>query len=519
MVREDRYKIIGVLGEGGMGTVYLAEDRRLPGKKWAIKEIRDGAPGSWALREAAALAGLSHPGLPQVADYFESEDGKRGYLVMEHIEGETMEERFVRNGRKADAAAAVRWALQLCDVLGYLHGIRPHPVIHRDLKPSNVLITAQDRVVLIDFGISRLEKGTGQDTVRLGTIGFAAPELIARGRTDPRSDLYSLGAVLFYLLSGGRHPSVLARPAAEELAEAPPGLRQIVGKLLDPDPERRYPDAESVKAALKTVMAELARMEAGGEQPGTGGAGRKRLVAVLSLYPGAGSTVAVLAMAALMARRNVSHAVLEHPAAEPVLDGWLDPAVLDGREGGTLWLTAGRLRERFGEWNETVQLQALLEADAQVIVADLSHGWEERTAERLLALADETVIVAGSRSIPLASRPVQEHLGKAAFWLETGRSVTLFWNGASVQPDSRVEQPPFRTVVRLPLCPALPIWESSGNPGRLPNDPELRPWLDRIDAWLLGLCAAWRIPVGTGRKRKSLIFWKKGIDNLLPDLV
>jgi serine/threonine-protein kinase len=518
-MREDRYKIIGVLGEGGMGTVYLAEDRRLPGKKWAIKEIREGAPGSGALREAAALAGLSHPGLPQVADYFESEDGKCGFLVMEHIEGETMEERFVRCGRKVDAAAAVRWAVQLCDVLGYLHGIRPHPVIHRDLKPSNVLITAQDRVVLIDFGISRLEKGTGQDTVRLGTIGFAAPELLARGRTDPRSDLYSLGAVLFYLLSGGRHPAALARPAAEELENVPFGLRQIVGKLLEPDPDRRYSDAESVKTALQAVMAELSRSEAGKEPSGAGGAGRKRLVAVLSLYPGAGSTVAVLAMAALMARRNLSHAVLEHPAAEPVLDGWLDPAVLDGRDGGTLWLTAGHLRERYGEWNDTVQLQALLEADAQVIVADLSHGWEEGTAERLLALADETVIVAGSRSLPLASRPVRENVGKAAFWLEAGRSVTLFWNGASIHPDPRIAQLPFRAVVRLPHCPELPVWECSGNPDRMPDDPELRPWLGRIDDWLLGLFAGWRIPVETGRRRKSLIFWKKGIDNLMPDLV
>lgn len=511
MVGAERYKIVGVLGAGGMGTVYLAEDRRLPGKRWAIKEIRPAA-GTGSLGEAAALVRLSHPGLPQIADYFEAEDGSCGYLVMEHIEGETMEERFVRSGRKVDAATVVRWAVQLCDVLAYLHGLKPHPVIHRDLKPSNVIITGQERVVLIDFGISRLARGPGQDTVRLGTIGFSAPELLTSGRTDERSDLYSLGAVLFYLLSGGRLPAALAGPATDELKGVPFVLKQVVEKLLEPLPEHRFPDAASVKAALLPLLADSLRQRAEGAAD-PGGAGRKRVLALLSLYPGAGSTACGLAVAALLGRRGIRHAYLEHPAAEPVLDNWLSPRLLEAADDRAVWLTAGRLAERYGDWNETVQLQALLEAPAQVVTVDLSHRWEADGLERLVQLADETVVVAGPRRMPLESRPVRDRLRKTAFWLETGRSVTLFWNGAERRPDPRLAGLPFRAVVRLPLCPALQDWEASGNPFGLLADPKLAPWLGRIEDWLSSLLARWRMPGKPGKTRKTFIFWKKGIDN------
>lgn len=504
----DRYKIVGVLGEGGMGKVYLAEDRRLPGKTWAIKEIRAAGPagaGGWG--EAAALVRLSHPGLPQIADYFPAEDGIAGYLVMEHIEGETMEQRFHRCGRKPGPGLVLRWAVQLCDVLGYLHGIRPHPVIHRDLKPSNVIITSQERVVLIDFGISRLKRGRGRDTAQLGTIGFAAPELLEHGRTSPLSDLYSLGAVLFYLLSGGRHPLSATRPVAEELAAAPFPLRQIVEKLLEPVPEHRFPDADSVKAALLPLLADASRVQ--GAPAGPDGAGRKRVLALASLYPGAGSTVFGMALSALLGRHAVGHAHLEHPAAEPVLDGWLDPSVFDGRRAQTEWLTAARLRERYGDWHAAVQLQALFETEARVVAADLSHCWEGEDVERLLALADETVVVAGPRRIPLGGRTVQERLRKTRLWLEAGRPVTLVWNGSARRPDPRLAELPFRTVLRLPHCPALPDWEAGGDPHGMLHDPALGPWLERIEDWLLALLAEWRIAFKPAKRRKRARFLEK----------
>lgn len=512
MMRGNRYKIAGVLGEGGMGKVYLVEDLHLPGKKWAMKQIRSGkfgGGGGPGTGEAAALVRLSHPGLPHVADYFESEDGASGFLVMEHVEGKTMEQLFVDEGRRLPAEQVLRWAVQLCDVLGYLHGRRP-PVVHRDLKPSNVIITGQDRVVLIDFGISRLDAGKGQDTVKLGTIGFAAPELLAGGRTGPASDLYGLGAVMFYLLSGGKFPPAAPGEAAEQLADVPPALRHAVAKLLNPEPEHRFPDAGSVKAALLQMLAGSGEDPAGGM--GGNGGGRKRVLALLSLYPGAGSTVIGLAAAALLRRHRVAHAYLEHPAAEPVLDAWLDPAVREEGRCRTAWLTAALLEERYGTWNEANQLHLLYETDTRVMLADLSHGWAADTAENLLALADETVIVAGPRHLQLTGRPVRERLRKAAMWLEAGRAVSLIWNGALRRPPALLRELPFRSVLHLPPCPGLPDWEGSGDPQALLVDRELSPWADRLEAWLLSLCGDWGIPAGGGKRRLFSRF-KKGIDN------
>lgn len=512
MVRGNRYKIVGVLGEGGMGTVYLVDDLHLPGKKWAMKEIRSGkfgGTGGVGTGEAAALIRLSHPGLPHVADYFETEDGSGGFLVMEHVEGKTMEQLFVEKGKQLPLDTVLRWAVQLCDVLGYLHGIRPHPVIHRDLKPSNVIITAQERVVLIDFGISRLDRGKGQDTVKLGTIGFAAPELLARGRTGPASDLYALGAVLFYLLSGGRFPLAATEAVAEQLTEVSHALRHVVAKLLDPVPEHRYPDAAAVKEALLPLLAGTGVHLA---ENGFSGTGRKRVLALLSLYPGAGSTVIGLAATALLRRHRVAHAYFEHPAAEPVLDAWLDPAVGEEGDGRIGWLTAGRLQERYGTWNEAVQLQVLYETDTRVLLADLSHRWTADTAENLLALADETVIVAGPRHLHLNSRPVRERLDKVALWLEGGRSVSLVWNGSLRRPASVLNGLPFHSVLHLPFCEGLPVWEASGDPRAVLRKRELSPWTDRLEEWLLSLCGGWGIPAGGG-KRGLFSRLKKTIDN------
>jgi serine/threonine-protein kinase len=206
---QGRYHILHQIGGGGMGTVYLAEDARLPGRHCAIKEVspaylppheRDWAVSAFR-REAQILAGLEHPGLTAVIDFFE--DGGNWYLVMELIEGETLEVRLRRMpGSRLPATDALDIMRQLCDVLEYLHS-QPSPVVFRDLKPSNVMFTPQGQVKLIDFGIARFFKpGQTQDTAYLGTPGYAAPEQYGKGQTDQRSDIYSLGVVLHQMLTG-----------------------------------------------------------------------------------------------------------------------------------------------------------------------------------------------------------------------------------------------------------------------------------------------------------------------------
>src|SRR6266704_2200175 len=152
-------------------------------------------------REALLLAGLTHPNLPSIYDHF-SEAG-RWYLVMDFIEGETLEERLNKEPEgRLSVEEAQRIGIQLCTVLGYLHGRQP-PIIFRDLKPANIMMTPDGHLYLIDFGIARhFKPGQAKDTIAFGSPGYAAPEQYGKAQTTARSDIYSLGANLHQLLTG-----------------------------------------------------------------------------------------------------------------------------------------------------------------------------------------------------------------------------------------------------------------------------------------------------------------------------
>ncbi|HEU5100399.1 MAG TPA: serine/threonine-protein kinase, partial [Roseiflexaceae bacterium] len=223
---QDRYRLIRLLGSGGFGAVYLAEDQRL-GRAVALKEM-DAArlgPDERAVaeqlfeREARMLASLDHPGLTRIWDFFQHD--RRAFLVMEYVPGRTLRDLVQARGGPLDESLVLECALQLCDVLAYLHSRQP-PVIFRDLKPANVMVVPGDgrweigdgsipspnsqlpapRFVLIDFGIARLFKPDQPgDTLIIGTPGYAPPEQYGQGQTDQRSDIYSLGATLYELLT------------------------------------------------------------------------------------------------------------------------------------------------------------------------------------------------------------------------------------------------------------------------------------------------------------------------------
>ena len=205
----DRYVVVRVIGRGGMGAVYLVTDTLDQNRVMALKEmsntaIVDARDRAMAVeqfrREAELLRRLRHPNLPIVSDEFALDD--RYYLVMEYVPGSTLQQMLDRGEGPFPEARVVAWANQLCDVLHYLHRQQP-PIIFRDLKPGNIMIMADDRLKLIDFGIARLFKpGQRQDTMLLGTQGYAAPEQYGGGQSDARSDVYALGATLFSLLTG-----------------------------------------------------------------------------------------------------------------------------------------------------------------------------------------------------------------------------------------------------------------------------------------------------------------------------
>src|SRR5712692_10097619 len=257
-----RYQLVSRIGQGGMGAVYKASDTRLDDRLVAIKEMSKAGLPSALLEEAEAaferearlLGKLLHPNLPRIHDHFTEND--RSYLVMDFIDGETLEDYLDRTGRRPFPVEQVLdWAEQLCDVLSYLHNHQP-PIVFRDLKPANVMISESGHIFLIDFGIARLFKpGQSHDTVALGSPGYAAPEQYGKAQSTPRTDIYCLGALLHYLLSG-LDPSeqpFFFRPTSQVNPTVPPELEVLLQKMLEMDADRRPASAQDVLKALRTT--------------------------------------------------------------------------------------------------------------------------------------------------------------------------------------------------------------------------------------------------------------------------
>ena len=204
-----RYLIVEKIAEGGMGAIYLAKDLRLDGKTVALKEMstdkiplkeRDKVLKAFE-REAELLASLRHPNLTRVTDCFEEQG--RHYMVMEFIEGETLDALLKHRSQPFPEEQVLIWAEQLCDVLSFLHNQQPSAIIYRDVKPGNIMIVQDtDRVKLIDFGIARIYKPhKKKDTIPFGTEGYAPPEQYGGKQTDARADIYALGVTLHQLLT------------------------------------------------------------------------------------------------------------------------------------------------------------------------------------------------------------------------------------------------------------------------------------------------------------------------------
>ncbi|RRR69796.1 MAG: serine/threonine protein kinase [Candidatus Viridilinea halotolerans] len=275
---QERYELTQKLGQGGMGAVYLARDRRLSTVRWAVKELSDAQisdpqerqQAAFAFRrEAELLASLNHPNLPRVTDHF-TEDGK-SYLVMELVEGESLQAFIEREGLPRPVSEVLGWVEQLCAVLHYLHSQRP-PVIFRDLKPSNIMLTPTGQVKLIDFGIARLFKpGQATDTQAFGTMGYSAPEQYGQGQTDQRSDIYSLAVVSHQLLTGYDPTNTPFRlPAAAQLnPQVPPALSEALERAMHNDRAQRFADVSALRQVLRdsSNLAPAANVEARSAAP------------------------------------------------------------------------------------------------------------------------------------------------------------------------------------------------------------------------------------------------------------
>lgn len=199
-ILNERYEILDILGTGGMGDVYLGRHIKLD-SKWAIKRIKKNFKGGTdVLNEFKILKKINHNSLPRVFDMFE--DDTYVYIVIDYIEGISLQ-KYLKDKVKLSEKETINIAKKLCKVLIYLHNFKPNPIIYRDLKPSNIIIINETDIKLVDFGIAReFKKDAKLDTVFIGTRGYAAPEQYGYGQTNQASDIYSLGILMYEMMTG-----------------------------------------------------------------------------------------------------------------------------------------------------------------------------------------------------------------------------------------------------------------------------------------------------------------------------
>lgn len=267
-VLQERYRIIGTLGVGGFSSVYQARDMRFANvtKLCAIKEMINLAPDPKIReittrtfeREASILATLDHPSVVSVHDYFS--EGDRSYLVLEFIRGKDLESFLAEDTALFDQKSVLDWALQICDVLSYLHQHKPNPIVFRDMKPSNVMLDPHGRIRLIDFGIAKLFQSEEKNTT-IGTEGYAPPEQY-RGEASPAGDVYGLGATLHHLLTR-QDPrleppfSFQERPIHAVNPDVSSALEQVIMRCVQYNAAERYMDAIQVREALLAVQRRI----------------------------------------------------------------------------------------------------------------------------------------------------------------------------------------------------------------------------------------------------------------------
>ncbi len=253
-----KYEIVKAIGKGGMSAVYLAKDQS-SGMQCAVKVVeRSGCEkdSSVIVQSLAAEAGLlkrlSSPQLPKIYDIMESSDSF--IMVMEYIEGVSLDRVLIENGPQ-EVENVIGWGMQICDVFSYLHEQTP-PIIYRDMKPANIMLKADGSIKIIDFGTARTQKYAvmQQDTTLFGTVGFAAPEQYGgMGQSDPRSDIYCLGATMYNLITGKMPNQGIRMSIANTDGLKDSTIGQVLVKCLQDDPNMRYQTARELRQDLEQL--------------------------------------------------------------------------------------------------------------------------------------------------------------------------------------------------------------------------------------------------------------------------
>ncbi len=253
IILDGKYKIIKMIGRGGMGSVYVAENIKL-NTLWAIKEISRKHHKADYVKEYDILKNLNHPALPRIFDIFE--ENENIYIVEDYIEGTNLKD-YLKHSGTIDERTSINWILQLCSVLKYLHSFKPSPIIYRDMKPSNIMLTKEGELKLVDFGIAREYKEDAQtDTVFIGTRGYAAPEQFGTGQSSFATDIFSLGVTMYHLITG-LDPSVppyKLQPIRDIKPNLSFGMENIITRCTRENPNERYQNIDELIAEVNKLV-------------------------------------------------------------------------------------------------------------------------------------------------------------------------------------------------------------------------------------------------------------------------
>ncbi|MGI6049352.1 MAG: serine/threonine protein kinase [Acetivibrionales bacterium] len=308
----NKYSIVEALGRGGTSTVYLAENIILS-NYWAIKVLsKENAWLSAELDEIDMLKNLSHPMLPRIADM--AEDNDNYYIIMDYIEGTNVSD-LLNNTGIIPQNTLVNWTLALLDVLDYLHKRNP-PVIYRDLKPGNLIVDDSGRLRLVDFGSARFHnQEADDDTVYIGTRGYAAPEQYGAGQSDHRTDLYNLGMTLFHLATGTHPISIPPETMKTELklSGITNAFASFILKLTQASPEDRFQSCSEAMAYLDEIQRHRG-LYSRKTIKGSIKSGKRRfkgIIGIGSILPSCGVTSFALSLGLYLSKNNIKSTLIE----------------------------------------------------------------------------------------------------------------------------------------------------------------------------------------------------------------